>query len=431
MPGIEKLLIEVSAIRQRYEHIAKVTGENFNVFKIVKIAEDEVKHSAFLAELLNPKGSHGQGAKFLKLFVDQLNVSDFNCETAIVEAEKYIGPVTETTGGQIDIFIEDRMSNCITIENKIYASDQENQLIRYHNYGKHNFKKQSLFYLTLKGSDASPISVENKQLRIKLDVNKDYELKSYKTEILPWLEKCQREAVSMPLLREGIAHYINIIKHLTGESTNKAMSKDIIGILTNSPVNLRTTKLLSDHFFQAKAKILWNFWVALEEELKINKIEFEKITETVNEEKTLNCFKSNFNERSIFFGLYSKEVYREGDIVIRWGCELGLNINVGFIIWEKGKKGIAVNSNFTKSTQITKLIYDCDGKYKSHKHFLGIQYTEPQLNFDEFNSEAIFNLADKDKLKQTVQKIAEKAKKDIQFFEENLKRYIATDISNY
>jgi len=40
-------------------------------------------------------------------------------------------------------------------------------------------------------------------------------------------------------------------------------------------------------------------------------------------------------------------------------------------------------------------------------------------------------LADKYKLEQTVKEIAEKAKKDIQFFEENLKRYIATDISNY
>lgn len=37
-------------------------GDFFNIFSILKMETDEVKtHSAFLAELLNPKGSHGQG----------------------------------------------------------------------------------------------------------------------------------------------------------------------------------------------------------------------------------------------------------------------------------------------------------------------------------------------------------------------------------
>lgn len=46
-------------------------------------------------------------------------------------------------------------------------------------------------------------------------------------------------------------------------------------------------------------------------------------------------------------------------------------------IWENGKKGFVVNSNFTKSAQITKFIHDCDEKYKPNKYILGIQYSNP------------------------------------------------------
>ena len=45
-------------------------GDFFNIFSILKMETDEVKtHSAFLAELLNPKGSHGQGNIFIDEFV--------------------------------------------------------------------------------------------------------------------------------------------------------------------------------------------------------------------------------------------------------------------------------------------------------------------------------------------------------------------------
>ncbi len=72
METMKNLLSQVSSIIQQYEKVAELTGENFNVFKILKVETKEVKtHSAFIAELLNPQGSHGQGDVFLKLFVEQ------------------------------------------------------------------------------------------------------------------------------------------------------------------------------------------------------------------------------------------------------------------------------------------------------------------------------------------------------------------------
>ena len=61
--------IVLGQIRKLHES-AELTGENFNVFSILQMESAEVKtHSAIIAELLNPQGSHSQGTLFLKLFL--------------------------------------------------------------------------------------------------------------------------------------------------------------------------------------------------------------------------------------------------------------------------------------------------------------------------------------------------------------------------
>ena len=37
-----------------------------NIFDILRVSSQEIRHSNFLAWLLNPKGSHGLGSYFLK-----------------------------------------------------------------------------------------------------------------------------------------------------------------------------------------------------------------------------------------------------------------------------------------------------------------------------------------------------------------------------
>ena len=104
----------------------------FNIFKILGIGRREVStHSPMLGNLLNPKGSHGQGDAFLRLFVSMLGIADFDTASARLELEYYIGRVTEKSGGRIDIVILDKDGNAIFIENKIGAGDQKKQLQRY------------------------------------------------------------------------------------------------------------------------------------------------------------------------------------------------------------------------------------------------------------------------------------------------------------
>ena len=84
----KEILCRVNEILQIHDKVEKEKGEKFNYFSVLKIEKAEVKHSAFIAELLNPKGLHGQGNIFLNLFIDLIQYKDFNTTDAKVEIEK-------------------------------------------------------------------------------------------------------------------------------------------------------------------------------------------------------------------------------------------------------------------------------------------------------------------------------------------------------
>ena len=152
--AVKKLLHQVTAINRTQEKLNLLGGAEFNVFKILGLHTNEVRtHSAFIGELLNPRGCHGLKSRFLYLFLETLKIEDFDTEHAAVKIEKYAGPIDEhyLEGGRIDIHLKGRAGQFIFIENKIHAGDQRNQLARYHNYEP----RAKLIYLTLDGTAPS------------------------------------------------------------------------------------------------------------------------------------------------------------------------------------------------------------------------------------------------------------------------------------
>ncbi len=218
---VEQLLQSTGSIIKKHEEIARIKGENFNIFCVLGIEDKEVKlHSRFIAELLDPKGSHDQKTAFLKMFLEQV-VEPLTSESdrlpkeskTKVHNEYYIGPKRidgeNSTGGRIDIFITDGIQH-ISIENKIWADEGEHQVARYCNY---QTDKNLVIFLTLRGDEAS--------------TEKKYYPVSYKEHILPWLESCQKHCADLPILRETIKQYIITIKGLTGGLTMQKMEKTI------------------------------------------------------------------------------------------------------------------------------------------------------------------------------------------------------------
>ncbi len=221
---------------QRIEKFER--GENYNIFNDLGFMSDEVHlHSMFLANLLNPKGSHGQRGKFLEVFLKMLQKSfpaisadSLELDTAIasVEVEKFIGRQTDSEGGRIDIYLTDG-KHSIIIENKIYAGDQYHQMLRYWNYGlsqKGNDTEKSfvLIYLTLDGCSPSKESL-GEDLK-----ENDIVCLSYKSDIRGWLDRCVELASRTPLVRETINQYISTIDILTNNVMED--NKELFDILS-------------------------------------------------------------------------------------------------------------------------------------------------------------------------------------------------------
>jgi hypothetical protein len=275
---IQHLLIQVSAILKKYESIAEITGENFNVFKVLGLTTNEVRtHSAFLTELLNPAGSHGCKDTFLAIFIDQMwkkfyddhkliedqmfiqRLKKFKPENAIAYSEYFIGLINESgeEGGRIDILIKDNENNAIIFENKIYAGDQKNQIVRYFNA----FPNAPIFYLKLDGSAPKPES------KGELKEGKEFICISYQNDIINWLEQCLKEAVNKPLLRETIRQYIYLIKVLTNQTTNNIMENEIASIISSSSKNIDSAFAIASCLPLVKKNIVLNFIETLKKSL--------------------------------------------------------------------------------------------------------------------------------------------------------------------
>lgn len=223
--ALHNLLREMTQKARDCELTARLTGDNFNVFKILNLRTAEVRtHSAFIAELLDPHGSHGQGATYLRLFLKQLEgeLINFDPNTAKVEVEHHIGAVDyeRAEGGRIDIVVSDAdNAPRILIENKIGAGDVEKQLLRYH----HFCPTAALVYLTLDGREPSEGSTGG--------VKFPFTQKSYRDNILQWLDECHRASVSLPVVRESIQQYKHLIRELTQQATGdkvKEQAKELI-----------------------------------------------------------------------------------------------------------------------------------------------------------------------------------------------------------
>jgi len=194
-------------INQQFFHYLKLLRDKYtekpqyNLFNVLRSDSDEVRlHSRFLVDILNPRGSHRHGSTFLNDFLQRLSI-------------KLTGDIqVDCEYKNIDILIRNQ-DTAIIIENKIYAGDQDKQLLRYHeamlNEGYANIY---LFYLTLDGKDASEQSAGSLQ-------NEVTNL-SYADDIHTWIHRCTEIAVRDAPLREAFIQYTILINNLTHKVDN-------------------------------------------------------------------------------------------------------------------------------------------------------------------------------------------------------------------
>jgi len=253
---MKNLLSQTHNLIKHHRELEIQKGEKFNVFSILQVeSKENLTHSNFIAELLDPKGSHLKGSCFLELFLESvsLKLDDFDFQNCRVRKEHPTGNIDweEETGGRLDLLISDANQD-VLIENKVYAGDQKLQLLRYYNS---KVRKGSILYLTLDGREPSDYSRGN------LVSGVDYHPISYKTHINQWLEKCQKEAYNAPIVRETIRQYQLLIQKLTGTMAHTEQ-QNLQAIIVD---HLDEAELIYKNFVQAKVSAAKSFM----EELRI------------------------------------------------------------------------------------------------------------------------------------------------------------------
>lgn len=246
------------------------SGEDYSVLETAIKGNEEMMHSSVIASLLDTRGSHGQKCRFLELFLGCLpeQFKSFDPSGARTACERYIGQKTEDMGGRVDICIENSIGQMIVIENKIFAGDQEHQILRYVEFLKGRLRNRGgvefpVLYLTPGGHSPSDDSTQADGMQCRC--GEDYVCISYKDVIVPWLDKCINEMEDKPHLKEHLTTYRDIIrKKVLGMDRNK----DIINIIESTEENIKAAREISGQLDEIKIDAVTTFWRTIKKNLK-------------------------------------------------------------------------------------------------------------------------------------------------------------------
>lgn len=139
-----------------YEY-ERLHAPRFNLFRLVVGKGIELAYSALIAELLDPRGSHGQGSLLLREFLKVCCPAVLDTrDVELVASASDVSVRTERPiyNGRLDIALEtSEASFLLAIENKVGAIDQEDQLKRYSEWlnAKNSRFNTTLMYLTPEG----------------------------------------------------------------------------------------------------------------------------------------------------------------------------------------------------------------------------------------------------------------------------------------
>lgn len=184
------------------------TASAFNIFQVLGRIYDEVgTHSALLANLLNPQGSHGQGALFLEGFLRRHSRALAGrppLAEPLLMAGWAVSAELPTEYGYLDLVVSSSsLGYLCVIENKLLAGEQPDQLARYRHWldEQPRYPYQELFYLTPGGW---PSSTSGDAVYYQL---------AYRTDIVEWLEDALA-SVEAPRLADILQQYLAVLGRL-------------------------------------------------------------------------------------------------------------------------------------------------------------------------------------------------------------------------
>ena len=385
--------------------------EDFNIFSILRNEYDEVNlHSKFIVELLKNKN---YGKKFIEIFLEKLEIQVFNYENINVFSEYSKG-----INGRIDILLEfskGKEKKAIIIENKIYAEDQIGQLNRYYysminkNYSNDELE---IVYLTLDGSEPNEESIKGltKEEKEKIIII------SYKENIIEWIDICIKEVAEVPIIRETLIQYKNLLKKITGKEDRKLINEIEELVLSNNEY-LKMIYKIDDALREIKIDLQFKFWKKLEEKLNEiavkRKMSLENKLEFPNFQYSIDLIK-NYPKKK-FFGLmyFIKEIENRGKLYLR--IEVEDRVYYGFrIIDNNGKSNFNMIDDYLEK-EFKELNFTRTNWWLGLKYISNFENLNEFIDFKYFNENLAILLNNDEKLEKLVKHISRDIEENLDY----------------
>ena len=270
----QKFFDEFEKVYKEYENKVKERRargiHDYNVFDVLETKE--VKHSKFIASLLDPKGLHYQGDLFLREFINACGISDFGLDISNTQVCR--------ESNNIDIYITDGNKHII-IENKLWTGDHDKQVARYiqiiadkieKGVNKQDLKDRILvLYLTPKSFNIETLggikTIEKDCLITEKDyggISVKYKHITYENEILNWLNAIKAEIINLTDLNVLITQYEKAVKNLTNQGEKMANAK----VKEQIKENYELCAEIYDNFKSAEIELTNNFFKEVCEKLE-------------------------------------------------------------------------------------------------------------------------------------------------------------------
>jgi len=256
--------MELNELKSRYDKLLKdeefdkldLGLKNPNIFQILRITKNEIRHSNFLSWLLDPNQSHKLGDIFLKRFLREVFSSDKfgSIDQVDVEGMDLSKVEIQREWKNIDILI--KLENVVVcVENKVLSKEHSNQLRRYKEIIENQFPNhhKTFVFLTPEGSSSD-------------DESDSYEPISYEfiVDSLDRIISVYGESLNEQV-KNYIKDYITIIKReLMGTDKLTELSKKIYNnhkelfdfIIDHKPDVLDEVKSIFENLIQKRGLIL-------------------------------------------------------------------------------------------------------------------------------------------------------------------------------
>jgi hypothetical protein len=149
----DRQALEQLVMDQDLEELENLLDE-FNIFEVLGAVRVELRHSEFLAYLMNPQQNHGLGDDFVKKFLQKalVNIDQSSLAVSAIDVDVWGFDEIEIKRewNNIDILLlSDDHKFAVVIENKIYSNEHSNQLQRYRNIMEQNYPNWKTIYIFL------------------------------------------------------------------------------------------------------------------------------------------------------------------------------------------------------------------------------------------------------------------------------------------